>query len=189
MMMRGALLAMLLLPALGLAESAAHGGGESAAAPAAPAAVAEPDVRVFSEAELAVLEDLEARKVELDRREQALELREKLVDLMEKRMAEQVADLNKLKVQLENLSRGLSGKDEEELKLLAQIYGNMKPAAAAQVMNRLDNTIVFDVVKRMPTKKSGKLMEAMDPAKARVISEMMAEKTLVLPVSGTDVPL
>lgn len=154
-----------------------------------PAAVANGPVvneaRVFSAAELEVLEQLEKRKVELDRREQALDLREKLVDLMEKRMAERVDDLNKLKVQLEQLSKGLSGKDEEELALLAQIYGNMKPAAAAQVLNRLDNAIVFDVVKRMPTKKSGKLMEAMEPSKARVISEMLAEKTLVLPVSAT----
>lgn len=164
---------------------AAEHGEPAATTPAAPVVPAEPAVRIFSPAELEVLEDLESRKVELDRREQALELREKLVDLMEKRLAEKVTDLNKLKVQLEQLSRGLSGKDEEELALLAQIYGNMKPAAAAQVLNRLDNSIVFDVVKRMPTKKSGKLMEAMEPAKARIISEMMAEKTLVLPVSGT----
>ncbi len=163
-----------------------HGGETAAGAATSPSVTEAPAInqtRAYSPAELEILQDLEARRTELDRREQALELREKLVDLMEKRLQERVTEMTTLKAQLEELNKGLSGKDDAELNQLSQIYGSMKPAVAAGVMNRLDNSIVFDVLKRMPTKKSGKIMEALDPVKARVISEMMAEKDVVL---GTD---
>jgi flagellar motility protein MotE (MotC chaperone) len=75
---------------------------------------------------------------------------------------------------------GLSGKGDKDLTQLAQMYAAMKPAAAAIVLNRLDNSIVHDVLMRMPVKKSGKIMEALDPVKARVVSEMMATN----PVAG-----
>ncbi|MFZ2587068.1 MAG: hypothetical protein WAZ18_02925 [Alphaproteobacteria bacterium] len=145
-------------------------------------------VRGYSPAELEILQSLEKKKLELDRREQALELREKLVDLMEKRLAERVTEMTTLKEQLETLTKNLSGKEDGELAQLAQMYAAMKPAAAAVVLNRLDNAIVFDVLKRMPVKKSGKIMEAIEPVKARVISEMMAEPVLVVPAKPAATP-
>lgn len=141
------------------------------------------DTRSYSAAEADILQDLEARRVELDRREQALELREKLADLLEQRLAGRVDELNTLKAELERLMTGLSGKDDKELGQLAQMYGAMKPAAAASVMNKLDNLIVHDVLVRLPSKKSGKIMENLDPVKVRVVSEIMARAT-VLPATG-----
>jgi flagellar motility protein MotE (MotC chaperone) len=145
--------------------------------------------RAYSASEVQILQELDKKRLELDRRQQALELRERLVDLMEKKLDQRVTELNQLKAQLEGLTTSASGKDEAELNQLSQIYAKMKPASAAVVMNRLDNNIVYDVLKRMPTKNSGKIMEALDPVKARFISEMMADKKVVLPalsdVSGT----
>ncbi len=141
--------------------------------------------RVFSATEVQVLLDLDQHRIEMERREQALQLREKLVDLMEQRLNGRVAELKALQAELETLLGNMSGKDDKELDQLAMMYGNMKPAAAAGVLNRLDNTIVLDVLVRMPAKKSGKLMEVLDPAKTRVISEMMAARTSPPGVSAT----
>lgn len=141
--------------------------------------------RVFSATETQLLMELDAQRVELQRRTQAVELREKLVDLMEQRLNGRVAELQGLKTELEKLLGNVSGKDSKELDQLASIYGAMKPTVAAGVLNKLDNLIVLDIVKRMAPKKSGKLMEAMDPAKARVISEMMADQTPLPSVSAT----
>lgn len=141
--------------------------------------------RVFSDTEVQVLLDLDQQRIEMERRAQALELREKLVDLMEQRLNGRVAELETLKGELEKLMTSMSGKDDKELQQLASIYGNMKPAAAATVLNRLDNAIVLDILVRMPAKKSGKLMEALEPAKARYLSEMMAARTPPPSVSDT----
>lgn len=186
-MMRLAMLVMLL-GATAPAWAAGGGGGEKGGEVSTTLPVEAPQLkqgRVFTDTEIQVLLDLEQRRIEMDRREQALELRERLVDLMEQRLNGRVAELETLKGELEKLMTSMSGKDDKELQQLAGIYGNMKPAAAAVVLDRLDNAIVLDVLVRMPAKKSGKLMEALNPAKARYLSEMMAARTPPPSVSPT----
>jgi flagellar motility protein MotE (MotC chaperone) len=169
-----------------VALAAEHGAPAEGAAAAAATTVSESVIKVgeqsrtFSETEVQVLQELDGRRLELDRREQALELREKLVDLMENKLNTRVGELNTLKAELEKMLGSVSGKDDKELMQLAQMYANMKPGAAAVVLNRLDNPIVLDVLVRMPAKKSGKLLEALDPIKARFLSEMLARQTPVM---------
>jgi flagellar motility protein MotE (MotC chaperone) len=172
-----------------------HGGGHDAAAPAGnPTEENVPSVkneRTYSAAELDILQSLEERRIALDRRAQALELREKLVDMLEERLAGRVSELNQLKADLEGIMKSASGEDEGKLKQLANVYGAMKPDAAAEVLNRVDNLLVHDILVRMPAKRAGKLMEALEPVKARRLSELMAQKT-PLPVaqqpSSTEAP-
>ncbi len=166
-------------------EAPAEGGkagatGEGAAAD--PSSTIADDARVggqrtFTPTEAQLLMELDQRRTELDRREQALELREKLVDLMEQRLNARVGELNALKAELEKLLANVSGKDDKDIDQLAAMYGAMKPAVAAGVLNKLDNAIVLDILNKMPAKRGGKIMEALDPAKARYLSEMMADKT------------
>ena len=137
----------------------------------------EREERHYSSAEIKILQELEKKHVELERREKAIELRERLVDLAEQRLAEKADKLDMLKTEIEGLLTNLSDKEEEELTALTKIYEAMKPAAAASVMNRMDNKIVFDVFKRMGRKSTAKIMEKMATGKARVISEMLAEKS------------
>lgn len=184
------LVSLLVLPVWAAGGGGGHGsgegGGETEVSSTLP--VEDPQLRrgrVYGETEVSVLLDLDKQRIEMNRREQALELREKLVDLMEQRLNSRVAELKTLQADLERLMGNVSGKDDKDLDQLATIYGNMKPAVAAGVLNRLDNLIVLDVITRMPPKKSGKLMEAIDPAKARVISEMMAARTPPPSVSAT----
>jgi flagellar motility protein MotE (MotC chaperone) len=134
------------------------------------------DPREYSPAEIQLLQELEVRRAELERREQAIDLREKLVDLAEQRLLKRVDELANLQTEMEVLLQNLSSKEEEELKQLASIYSDMKPAAAGEVLNRLDNAIVFDLFKRIQSKKVAKIMEKMSPAKVRFISQMLAEK-------------
>lgn len=142
----------------------------------------------FSPAEAELLQELEMKRQELARKEQALELRENLADMLEERLAARTKELETLKVDLQTLLQGLSGKDDKDLQQLAQMYGAMKPAIAASVLNKLDNAIVHDVLVRMPVKRSGKILESLDPAKARRVSEMLAVKTMLpeikTPVGG-----
>lgn len=155
-----------------------HGGGEAEKKEdAVPPPMREPAERQFTPTETQLLMELEQRRTELERREQALELREKLVDLMEQRLNTRVTELTTLKADLEKLLGNVSGKDDAELKQLAAMYGAMKPTVAAGVLNRLENSIVLDIFRNMPAKRSAKIMESLDPAKARYISELMAERT------------
>ena len=142
------------------------------------------DKRVFTPAEVKLLQELEDRRIDLERREKALELRERLVDLAESKLNDKVANMQLLKDELQTLLKNLSDKEEEELLALAKIYEAMKPVAAASVMDRMDNKIVFDLFKRMKDKTTAKIMEKMATGKARVISEMLAEKSDLPPLRG-----
>jgi flagellar motility protein MotE (MotC chaperone) len=133
--------------------------------------------RVFTETESQLLLELDRQRIELDRRAQALELREKLVDLMQQRLNQRVGELQQMKADLEKLLQSVSGRDDKELQKLANMYAAMKPTAAAPVLDKLENTVVVDILTRMPVKKSGKIMEALDPIKARVVSEIMSSRT------------
>ncbi len=180
------MLAFMVASVLGHAEE--HGAVAGGAAPVSQTLIKVGEQgRTFSEAEVQVLQELDSRRLELDRREQALELRERLVDLMENKLNNRVEELNALRAELNALLANVSGKDDAELMQLSQMYANMKPASAAVVLNRLDNPIVLDVLTRMPVKKSGKILEALDPAKARFLSEMLATR-MQIPVSATTAP-
>lgn len=132
--------------------------------------------REYSESEIRILQELEVKRVELERRAQALELREQLVDLMEAQLSQKVDQLTQLRNDMRDLMGNISGKEDNELDQLARVYEAMKPQAAASVLNKLDNFIVYDLFRKMNTKKSAKIMEALNPAKARFISEMLAER-------------
>ena len=134
------------------------------------------DARDYSPAEIQLLQELDAERIKLERRAQALELREKLVDLAEERLTQKIFDLRKLQSDLESLLGNLSKMEDEELNQLARIYEGMKPQAAADVLNKLDNAIVYDLFKKMNTKKTAKIMELLSITKARFISEMLAEE-------------
>jgi flagellar motility protein MotE (MotC chaperone) len=172
----------MLAPVWGEKSTEGGEGEKKAEAPPPPRERAE---RVFTPTEAQLLLELEQQRAALERRAQALELREKLVDLMEQRLNGRVNELNTLKADLERLLANVSGKDDAEIKQLAALYGAMKPNIAATVLNRLDNGIVLDIFKQMPAKRSGKIMESLDPAKARFISELMAERTPPPTVSAT----
>lgn len=162
-----------------------EGHGDAKKEATAPPPPREPAERQFTPTEAQLLLELDQRRTDLDRREQALELREKLVDLMEQKLNGRVTELTALKAELERLLTNVSGKDDAELKQLAALYGAMKPAVAASVLNKLENSIVLDIFKQMPAKRSAKIMESLDPAKARYISELMAARTPPPLVSAT----
>lgn len=133
--------------------------------------------RYVSPEHLVLLQELDKKRISLEREQQALAVREKLVDISEKRLQNKIDHLEKVQSNIKQLLENLSDKEESELKALTEIYEKMKPAAAAVVINQMDNRIVFDLFKRMKKNNTAKIMEKMNPKKARIISEMLAEKS------------
>lgn len=169
--------AVLLAPAFSYAQD----NGELVTLESPDRAEQKVDAARYTMSEVKLLQDLRKRSILLDRREKALELRERLVDLAEKKLSDKTESMAVLKSQLERLLTNLSDKEEQELKDLAAIYEVMKPKSAAGVLDRMDNHIVFDIFRRMGKKSTAKIMENMDTGKARLISEMLAEKSLLPP--------
>jgi len=128
-----------------------------------------------TESELAVLQSLSKRRIELERRQRELELRENLLKAAEKRVGSRIAELKSIEKRIE---KELSKQDDERMAQymrLVKMYAAMKPKRAAQIFNRLDLDILTAMVKRMRPQSMAKIMAAMDPSAARRLTMELAK--------------
>jgi flagellar motility protein MotE (MotC chaperone) len=135
--------------------------------------------KIYTDSELMVLQNLESRRIELERKAQVLVIREKLIDLSEIRLLDKIKQLEALQSNIKDLLIKVSKKEEQRLNDLAIVYSEMKPALAAERLNILEDYTVYEVLRRMNFKKSAKILEKMNVKKVTVVSKMLAEKTLL----------
>lgn len=106
------------------------------------------DVR---EKELGELEEeLQRQKAELDKRIQQLE-----------KMREQIAQVLKDRVEV----------DQEKVTKLVDLYANMKPKQAADIIGTINEDLAVEVLAKMKKKSAAEIMNLLSPEKARVLSE------------------
>ena len=61
----------------------------------------------------------------------------------------------------------------QEVRKLAKSFESMKPAAAAQVIEVMEDELVVDVLRVVNPRKSGKILGSLDPKTAARVSELM----------------
>lgn len=117
------------------------------------------------------IQHLEERKKTLDEKEKQLkELEEKLHQekiALEKKVEE-------LELKRRDIASKLEGRvqqDEESVKKLVDVYSNMKPQSAAQVIASLDEELAIHILKRMKKQEAGNILNFMSPQKAKALSE------------------
>ena len=134
------------------------------------------DPTSLTKGERQALQQLMARRKELDNREQQLEMRAELNMRAETRLDEQIEKLTSLRNELASLVKNLDEAEERKLARLVKIYETMKPKAAAEIFNRLDIKILIHVIERMKEAKSAAVLGKMDPAVAKRITTELAKK-------------
>ncbi len=161
---------------------------EPAPAPESPQAEAVrdavPEEDMFTEAEIETLQDLAARRQELDRRERELETRDALLQAAEKRIDEKVTELRALKAQIERLVVQYDEGEQAKFQSLVKIYESMKPKDAARIFGELEMDILLDVVERMREQKAAPILAKMDPTKAKAVTTELAQRRRLSPKGG-----
>lgn len=136
----------------------------------------DPFVSEYTEEEVLVLQSLSKRREELDKRARDIDQREKLLQAAEKKIDEKVAELEKLKLEIENLLQDQQKIQDERLVQLVKIYENMKPKDAANIFNEMNMDVVLGIVYKMSERKIAPILANMDPVRAREISRRLAEQ-------------
>jgi flagellar motility protein MotE (MotC chaperone) len=131
--------------------------------------------RAFSAAEIEVLQALSRRRDELERREKTLAEREALLTAAGQEVDRKIAELNKLKEEIEKLLGQQQSMEEGRILSLVKIYEAMKPKEAATIFNTLDMDVLISVVSRMNERKTSPILASMDPEKARLVTIRLAE--------------
>lgn len=152
-------------------------GHETAEAESAPAQ--DPESVQFDEltpGDIELLQQLAARRAELDARERDLATREQALELVEGRVAERIAQLKTLQETVEALVATHDEAQEAKLASLVKIYQNMKPKDAAPIFDELEPTILLDVIERMKEAKVAPILALMNPDRARAVTQDLARR-------------
>ena len=130
----------------------------------------------LSASEIALLQDLSARRQELDAREAGFETRERLLAEAERRIDEKIVQLAQLEKEILALVEVQETADNEKLDGLARVYERMRPRDAARLIESLDISLQLEVVTRMREIKMAAILSAMDPAAARKLTNRLASR-------------
>jgi flagellar motility protein MotE (MotC chaperone) len=82
--------------------------------------------------------------------------------------------VEELEIKRRDIASKLEGRvqeDEESVKKLVDMYSNMKPQSAAQVIASLDDELAINILKRMKKQEAGSILNYMPPQKAKLLSE------------------
>ena len=169
------------------AAAAAPGGrtvgatiGAPTAVPAAPpgggvtGGTGGPPPPATSPAERALLGDLAARRKQLDARAAALTARESVLAAAERRLDQRVAELKALEGKLQALEATRQHRKDAAWDGLVSLYQSMKPRQAAKIFDQLKMSVLLAVVDRMDARRAAAIMAAMQPDRAREVTDRLA---------------
>ncbi|MCI5064280.1 hypothetical protein MRY87_00995 [bacterium] len=133
----------------------------------------------YTEEELVVLQQLDARRVELEERQEKIRSREEELSLQEQELLAQMTELRDLTERLKTTREKNSAKKRGQLEQLANVYGSMNPKEAAQLIEQLDVTIALSLLERMPEKRIGQILSLMSPERALTVTKMLTTRERV----------
>lgn len=132
-----------------------------------------PDSRM-SEAEMAVLGSLSARREELDKRAKELDTRAQLLAAAEKRVEDRIEELKGLEKKISVKLGQVDQQSDQQLVSVVKMYESMKPKDAARIFERLDMGVLVDVARRMNPRNMSAVLAAMDPVTAQELTVELA---------------
>ncbi len=130
----------------------------------------------FSASEVEILQSLAKRRDELDKREQQISQHEALLKAAGVEVDRKIAELNKIRGELEDLLNKQKTAEDERINSLVKIYENMKPKDAANIFNTLDMDVLLPVIGKISERKASPILAAMSPDKAREVTIKLAEQ-------------
>lgn len=134
--------------------------------------------------QMEILNDLSARRKELDKREEELRMREALLAATAKEIDEKYSELVQLRTEIEGLMTEQSEEEKARVASLVKIYEGMKPKEAARIFDTLDIDVLVSVVSSMSERRLAPILAKMNPERARTITIMMAEQNTLPTLPG-----
>lgn len=128
------------------------------------------DPTLLTSEEIALLQRLTDRRVELDAREKEIEQRTGLLKAAEERIDDKIRQLRVFQETIEGLIKTYDGQQEQKMQSLVKIYENMKPKEAARIFEDLAMDTLLSVAERMKERKLSAVMAKMNPEKARDVT-------------------
>ncbi|MFP4109183.1 MAG: MotE family protein [Desulfonatronovibrio sp.] len=111
----------------------------------------------------------------LREREEELDRRERNLSMLEEEIDEKLAELERLEASLDKMLEEADVLKDQKIKHLVDVYANMKPQQAAQVLETLDESIAVKILAGMRGRQAGDILTDVDSQKAARLSELLTE--------------
>ena len=117
---------------------------------------------------------IRTRTEEIDRRLAEIEAREKLLLAVEARASEKLAELEAAQRALAETADRLDSASSADIKALADMYANMKPAQAGAIFNAMEPSFAAGFLTQIRPENAALILAAMEPQKAYAVSVIIA---------------
>ena len=117
---------------------------------------------------------LEDRKAKLDYRESELEKLEEELQRQRVEIENKIKQLEKMRGDVANILKERISVDSSKVDKLVAFYSNMKPQQAAKIFEAIDEELAIEVLGRLKKKNAAEILNLIQPAKARRLSEKYA---------------
>ena len=129
----------------------------------------------WSESEKQVLLELDARRVELEKRREGLDRREAEIRSQSLALADRLGELKSLTMRLNQVRQERNVQYDSRMEQLANVYGSMAPNEAAPLIGRLDDQTALAILKKLPTKRMGQILSTMDADRAVRLTKSLTD--------------
>lgn len=130
----------------------------------------------LSPAELQVLQNLGARRGELDQRENDLNTQLALLAAAEAKLDAKAKALADLKGDVQGLLTQADGREAAEVDRMVRVFEGMKPKDAAPRMMLLDDAVRLPIAAKMKERSLSAIIAQMPPADAKKLTEALAKR-------------
>ena len=142
-----------------------------------------------SAAERAILERLQERRQELDKRARELDIREGLIAEAEKRIDARLSEIKEAKAALTVAAQKKDEAEAARFKGLVTMYETMKPRDAAKIFDRLDVGVLIEVASQINPRNMSEILAQMSPDTAqRLTVELASRARAVTKDANADLP-
>ncbi len=129
-----------------------------------------------SAAERAILERLQERRQELDKRARELDIREGLIAEAEKRIDSRLSEIKEAKAALAVASQQKDEAEAARFKGLVTMYETMKPRDAAKIFDRLETSVLIEVASQINPRNMSEILAQMSPDTAQRLTVELANR-------------
>ncbi len=121
-----------------------------------------------------VIDDLRARREELENRERDLSAKEVELLAKSRAMDEEIKRIEEIRDQIAKLELAQSKNNEEKVAKVVETLEGMSPKGAAALFAQVDDSVAVTAMMRMSSAKLSKIMNQLDAARASKLTELLA---------------
>ena len=116
---------------------------------------------------------LQGREEKLKKLQNDIIAERKMIETLRKDLGKDLSMITETRDDMLDSMSVMDAEEEGNMKLLANIYGGMKPKQAAPIISKMDNKTAVKLLRLMDQRNSAKILQNVDPDVAVTLSEQI----------------